>query len=115
MASSRQMDVVRVGDGLYERLPDGTLKPLKGRSDWQRVDAMADEKVEADAEADADNKPLTDDEWSRVKLVDPFKKPVTIRLDQDVVEWFKGQHSRGYQTRMNAVLRRYMEAHKKTG
>jgi uncharacterized protein (DUF4415 family) len=39
------------------------------------------------------------------------KVPVTIRLDRQVLEWFKAQ-GRGYQTRINALLRAYMEAHK---
>jgi uncharacterized protein (DUF4415 family) len=38
------------------------------------------------------------------------KKAVSIRLDEDVLTWFKSQ-GRGYQTRMNAVLRMYMRAH----
>ncbi|MCB1075519.1 MAG: BrnA antitoxin family protein, partial [Simkania sp.] len=36
---------------------------------------------------------------------------VTVRLDADILEWFKEQ-GRGYQTRMNAVLRSYVEARK---
>ena len=44
----------------------------------------------------------------------PKTKPlISIRLDSDVLEWFKSQGA-GYQTRMNAVLRMYMEAHKKS-
>ena len=39
------------------------------------------------------------------------KKQITVRLDADMVEWFKKQ-GRGYQTRMNAVLRSYYEAYK---
>ena len=39
------------------------------------------------------------------------KATVTIRLDRQVLQWFKGQ-GRGYQTRINALLRAYMEAHK---
>jgi uncharacterized protein (DUF4415 family) len=42
------------------------------------------------------------------------KTPVNAKFDADVVDWFKSQ-GRGYQTRMNAVLRRYMEAHRKAG
>lgn len=38
----------------------------------------------------------------------PIKKPVTIRLDADVLEWFRSQGP-GYQTRINRLLRRYME------
>jgi uncharacterized protein (DUF4415 family) len=42
----------------------------------------------------------------------PIKKQsVTVRLDSDVLEWFKSQ-GKGYQTRMNAVLRLYMESQK---
>ncbi len=38
------------------------------------------------------------------------KAQVTLRVDQDVLEWFKSQ-GRGYQTQINALLRAYMEAH----
>jgi uncharacterized protein (DUF4415 family) len=38
----------------------------------------------------------------------PIKQPVTIRLDVDVLEWFRSQGP-GYQTRINPLLRRYME------
>jgi uncharacterized protein (DUF4415 family) len=41
------------------------------------------------------------------------KKPVSIRLDKDVVEWYRKKGS-GYQTRMNAVLRMYMQALSRT-
>ena len=37
------------------------------------------------------------------------KVPVTLRLDADVLDWFKGEGD-GYQTRMNAVLRAYRDA-----
>ena len=40
------------------------------------------------------------------------KKPVTLRLDADVLEWFKST-GKGYQTRINAVLRSFYDAHKK--
>lgn len=39
------------------------------------------------------------------------KAQLTIRVDRDVLEWFRKQ-GRGYQTRISAVLRAYMEAHK---
>ena len=49
---------------------------------------------------------------SKARLVIPEpKKPVSIRLDADVLEFFKAQ-GKGYQTRINAVLRAYMEAQK---
>ena len=43
------------------------------------------------------------------ELKKAIKRPVTIRLDADVVEWFQ-RFGRGYQTRINSVLRAYMEA-----
>jgi uncharacterized protein (DUF4415 family) len=39
------------------------------------------------------------------------KEQVTIRLDSDVLAWFRAQ-GKGYQTRINALLRAYMEAHR---
>ena len=41
----------------------------------------------------------------------PRKEQLPLRIDRDVLEWFKNQ-GRGYQTRINRVLRAYMEAHK---
>jgi uncharacterized protein (DUF4415 family) len=45
-------------------------------------------------------------EWA--ELFKPIKKPITLRLDADVLAWFKKQGS-GYQTRINQVLRKIME------
>jgi uncharacterized protein (DUF4415 family) len=48
------------------------------------------------------------------ELKKEIKKPVTLRLDPDVIEWFR-RTGRGYQTRMNAVLRAYMKAKENAG
>ena len=48
--------------------------------------------------------------FKKAKLRTPNKKPVTIRVDDDVLEWFKSQ-GQGYQTRINQLLRKYMETH----
>jgi uncharacterized protein (DUF4415 family) len=87
----------------------------RGKTDWARVRAMTDEEIEAAARSDPDAQ-LTDAEfWKGAKLVMPDRKqPVTLRLDKDVLEWFKAQ-GRRYQSRMNAVLRSYMQAHRKVG
>lgn len=53
--------------------------------------------------------------WSegvRGALFRPIKKPLSLRLDADVIDWFQRQ-GHGYQTRMNAALREYMERHRK--
>ena len=50
-------------------------------------------------------------DWSKAavgKFYRPIKKPLTIRLDADVLAWLKGQGN-GYQTRINALLRNAME------
>jgi uncharacterized protein (DUF4415 family) len=47
--------------------------------------------------------------WQQAQVVlPPAKEVVTLRVDRDVVAWFK-QAGKGYQSRMNAVLRSYME------
>ena len=49
------------------------------------------------------------------KLYKPIKRPITLRLDADVLAWFKKQ-GRGYQTRINRTLRRVMmEERRKSG
>jgi uncharacterized protein (DUF4415 family) len=56
---------------------------------------------------------LPDSFWDNAHIEYPeSKKPVTLRMDRDVLEWFKAK-GKGYQTRINAVLRTYMEAHKR--
>ena len=58
----------------------------------------------------SDIPPLDDDFWKRA-IRNPFYRPVktqlTVRLDSDVLAWLKGK-GRGYQTRINAILRRVM-------
>ncbi|HLF31500.1 MAG TPA: BrnA antitoxin family protein [Xanthomonadales bacterium] len=44
----------------------------------------------------------------------PIKQPLTIRIDADVLEWFRSR-GRGYQTQINRLLRRYMEINKEPG
>lgn len=104
-------EVVELDGIYYERLPDGRLKPLEDRTDDAALDATSEEEINRQAEEDGTL--LSDEEWAKVKFIDPFKKPITIRLDGDVLEWFKAQGGRGYQTRINAVLRQYMNVHSK--
>ena len=53
------------------------------------------------------------DFWSSARVVMPGgKTSVHLRLDNDVVEWFKAHGGKGHLTRMNAVLRAYVEAQK---
>ncbi|MDE0530557.1 MAG: BrnA antitoxin family protein [Albidovulum sp.] len=51
-------------------------------------------------------------DWSRSQVAMPQpKQPISLRLDADVLEFFKSQ-GQGYQTHINAVLRGYMKAHR---
>ena len=109
-----EVRAVVVDGRIYERKPDGTLAPLEDRSDWARVDAMTDDELTANAESDPDARPYTDEEWAKLEFIRPGKVPVGLKLDADVLAWFKSR-GRGYQTRINAVLRRYMEAQRRAG
>jgi len=83
----------------------------KRKTDWRRVDALTDERVRRGIEEDPDARPTDEDFWKKAKLVMPqVKETMTIRLDADVLEWFRRQ-GKGYQTRINAILRSYMRAH----
>ncbi|MGO9454357.1 MAG: BrnA antitoxin family protein [Candidatus Binataceae bacterium] len=77
---------------------------------------MSDREIEEAAKADPDAAPILDKEWFRTaKLVLPERKvPISLRMDREVVEWFKAQ-GRRYQSRMNAVLKAYVQAHRKAG
>jgi uncharacterized protein (DUF4415 family) len=78
----------------------------KDRTDWNRLNAMKDEDIDTSDIAALD----ADFFRSAQVVVPPEKKHVSIRLDADVLEWMKSQ-GKGYQTRINAVLRAYYEAH----
>jgi uncharacterized protein (DUF4415 family) len=97
--------------------PDGSYRPGRGSTDWDRVKAMTDEEVEAAAAADPDAPPLDEAFWQQARVVFPQqirKKHTGLRIHEDVLAWFRAQ-GRGYQTRMNAVLRAYVDAQKRAG
>jgi uncharacterized protein (DUF4415 family) len=93
---------------------DLAAKIARGESqtDWARVKAMPQEEVER--LADEEDGPLPEG-WESTIIIGlpPRKRDVHIRLDADVVDWFRGQ-GRGYQTRINAVLRAFVESRKRT-
>lgn len=83
------------------------------RTDWARVNATTQEELEAAIAIDPDEADMVID-WNSVTTVLP-KAPVSIRLDPDVLEFFRSG-GKGYQTSINAVLRTYMEqVRKKAG
>ena len=92
------------------------VRNLPRLTDGARADAMTDEELTANALSDPDNPPLDDDFFEkakRVKLEDLLpatKERVSIRLDRDVLEWFRSHRQKGYQTAINAVLRAFVES-----
>ena len=88
-------------------------KPTSSTSqtDWDRLDAMDDEDIDL-----SDIPEVTPELFARAvarRGLKPIesKKQVTLRLDADVLEWFRAQ-GRGYQTKINALLRAYADAHR---
>ena len=79
------------------------------KTNWARVDAMTEEELEASIDHDEEG----EFDWSNVMTEIPGpKQQLTVRFDADIIEWFKAQGA-GYQTRMNAVLRSYVDAKKR--
>ncbi|MEO7969968.1 MAG: BrnA antitoxin family protein [bacterium] len=85
----------------------------KSETDWKRIDAMEDEDIDL-----SDNPEVPAELFARgivrrgLKPVPP-KKQVTLRVDSDVVAWYRKLGS-GYQTKINALLRAYMEEHQRS-
>jgi uncharacterized protein (DUF4415 family) len=90
-----------------QKLPDMT--------DDARLDAMTDEDIAKAVAEDPDACPV-DADWSDASLVVPaHMRDAVLFVDDDVLAWFRAAGER-YKSRMNAVLRAYMEAHRrKTG
>lgn len=83
----------------------------RAETDWRQLRSRSDADIRAGIEADPDAKPTGATFWKKAKVVLPRpKQAVTIRLDADLLSWLRRQ--KGYQTRINAVLRTYMEAQK---
>ena len=98
-------------------MPESRLldKRSAGRTDWVRIDAFTDAGVERMAADDEENPATTGEDWiDAVVGVPPAKTPINAKFDSDVVRWFRSQ-GRGYQARMNAVLRAFMLAKTRAG
>lgn len=76
-------------------------------TDWARSGAMTPEEIEADRDEDEEGMVV---DWSNVMIGLPEPKAtLNMRIDRDVLEFFR-KGGRGYQTRINAVLRAYKDA-----
>lgn len=80
------------------------------RTQWARLRQLQDREIDY-----SDSPSTTPEFWAPAILIHPSRKvPVSLRLDEDVLAWFKSQGAR-YQTRINAVLRAYVERHASEG
>lgn len=79
------------------------------KSDLKRIDAMSDDDIDY-----SDIPELTDDFWENAKIVNPpKKKSLTVRYDADVIDYLKEHIGKGYQSKMNAILKAYVEYEKR--
>ncbi len=86
--------------------------PTKIKSDLARLRKTTDAEIDAQIASDPDLQETKDIDWSKAVLViPPKKKAISIRVDEDVLDYFKTDGD-GYQRRINAVLRSYMQQKK---
>ncbi|MEK6801854.1 MAG: BrnA antitoxin family protein [Nitrospirota bacterium] len=78
----------------------------RSRSNWAKIDRLQDGEIDT---SDIPEQGSAFFKRAVLRLPEP-KTAVTIRLDRQVLEWFKAKGP-GYQTRINALLRAYMETH----
>ena len=87
-------------------LEDAILRKGDGRTDWERL--RREEESDLEPKRDPDEGEF---DWSKAQVTMPRpKEAISVRLDADVLNFFRAG-GRGYQTRINAVLRSYMKAH----
>jgi uncharacterized protein (DUF4415 family) len=87
--------------------------PRKIKSDLNKLRKLTDAEIDASVANDPDWEEFKDIDWSKAVLViPPKKKAISIRVDEDVLDYFKKEGA-GYQRRMNAVLRSYMQQKRK--
>jgi uncharacterized protein (DUF4415 family) len=81
--------------------------PSRGQANLGRLRRLSDATIERTSPREL--RGLPDDFWASAQVVEPVtKQPISLRVDKDVLDWFKAQGPR-YQSRINAVLRSYMD------
>lgn len=82
--------------------------PRRGKTNLEKLRKLSDEDIDASIAEDPD---WNEDDWSDAVVMPARKQAISIRVDEDVLDYFKKDGS-GYQRRINAVLRSYMNARK---
>ena len=86
-------------------------KASRGYADFARMDAMTEEEIMRTSPPELANLPDDFFKYATVVMPQP-KQPISLRIDQDILDWFRSTGPR-YQSRMNSVLRAYMDAKRK--
>jgi uncharacterized protein (DUF4415 family) len=89
-----------------------TFTSKKSGSDLDRLSVMKDSEIDTSDLPEISPRQFARAIVRRGLRPMPAKAQLTIRVDSDVLAWFRKQ-GRGYQTRINTLLRAYMEAHKR--
>jgi len=85
-----------------------TTTTRESRTNWRKLATLPDDSIDT-----SDIPELDEDFFRAAKLRLPKgKQLVSLRLDSDVLDWFKRQ-GKGYQTKINAVLRAYVRAQRR--
>ncbi len=86
---------------------DEGIGGISPKTDWNRVRTQSAADTRQALIDDPDVHPTDEAFWDEAKVVMPRRKePITLRLDADLLAWLRQE--KGYQTRINAVLRTYM-------
>ena len=95
------------------RIAQSSRKPSRGKADFSRMNRMSEAEIQRTSPPELSDLPA--DFWKDAVLVVPETKvPISLRVDRDVLEWFRKEGPR-YQSRMNAVLRSYMDQSRRAG
>ena len=88
-------------------------KEMESQTGWEALEKKTDEEIREAVESDPDTYFLDEDWFEAATFVNPSaeKERISIRLDEDILEFFRSQ-GRGYQSRINKVLREYMTVRK---
>ncbi len=83
----------------------------RSETDWKLVDKMRDKDIDTSELPEVSPEMFAKGILRRGLKAVPRKQQLTLRLDGDVLDWFKRQ-GQGYQTKINTLLRAYMDAHR---
>jgi uncharacterized protein (DUF4415 family) len=112
MGAEKQVRATLTAEG-FRRSGD-IARPAAARrkkTDFAALARLSDEEIEKRAADDPDALPMDDAEWAAAVRL-PAKRYIHIGIDEDVLGWFQAQ-GKGYQTRINAVLRRFVDTQRK--